>query len=110
MYQILWGIQCGQEDNGDVFSFLVLFQNHSSIKTADIGHHHIKQNQIRMLLLSLLYTCSTIVSGTYLKFFVSQQYLQKQDITNNVINNKYFILTAVYFGFKCICYVHACGK
>ena len=77
MYQILRCIQCREEDNGNILCLFVFLQDYCCIKTADIGHHYIKQNQVGMFLLGLLDTCGAVVGGTYLKFLVCQQYLQQ---------------------------------
>ena len=59
-----------------------------------------------MVVLGCLYATCAIVCREHLKLFVSQQYLEKQDIADYVVNHKNFVIAAVYSGFKIITKVH----
>ena len=96
MHQICRCIQGCKEDNGNILGLVVFLQDNSGIEATDVGHHHIEEYQIRMFLLGHLDTTCTIVGRTHLKLLVGQEYLQQQDIADDVINNQYLILTSVY--------------
>ena len=77
MHQIGRRIQSRQEDDGDILGSLVFLQDYCRIKTTDIGHHNVKQNQIGMLSPCHFDTSGTIVGRTNLEFLVRQKYLQQ---------------------------------
>ena len=97
VHQILRSIQRRQEDNGDILGLIVFLKDDCRIKTADIRHHNVKKDQVRMLFLGHFNTRSTVIGCTDLEFLIRQQYLQQKYIADHIIDNEYLILTSVYF-------------
>ena len=97
MHQILWCIQCRQKNDGYIGQLRVLLHDDSRIETIDVGHHHVKKNQVGMLCLGLLDTCLTAVRRAYLELLICQQYFQQQHIAHYVVDNQNFIVAPVDF-------------
>ena len=65
-------VEGSQENNGNFLRLRIFFQNHCSIKAIQVGHHDVKQYQVRMLWFSHLYTHVTIGSSTHLKLLIGK--------------------------------------
>ena len=96
MHQVGRCIQGCQEYNGNVFCLFVLLQNDGCIETADVGHHHVKQDKVRMLLLCHLYTTVSVACSAHLELFIRKKNLQQQHVADNIIDYQYFILASIY--------------
>ena len=76
-----------------LFSLALSLAVAGSMKTTDIGHHHVEQHKVRLFGLGLFNTHIAAISSTHLILFVRQQYFEQQYITHHIIDDKYFIIT-----------------
>ena len=106
MYKVGRRIEGGEEDDGYVGCLRILLEFDGSVETADVGHHHVEQDKIGMLLLTYLYATCTIVGGENLEFLVGQQYLKQQHVAHHVIYYQYAIVAPVDTLLKCFSVFH----
>ena len=97
VYEILRCIHGCQEDDGDILGILALLQDDGGIKTVEVGHHHVEQYQVGMLLTAYLDAVLTIAGGTYLKFLIRQQNLEQQHVADHIVDYQNLIIATIYF-------------
>ena len=95
MHQVARIVQGGQEDDGNVLRLRILLQDACCLESVDARHHHVEQNQIRMLGLGLLNTSLATIGRTHLELLVAEQDFQQENVTDNVIDNQDLIVAFV---------------
>ena len=96
LHQVSRAIQRREENNWNIFQFRVFFQDNCRIKATNIGHHDVKQYQVRLLSLCLFDTHITTIGCAHLELLVCQQYLEQQHVTHDIIDDKNLIITFIY--------------
>ena len=84
-------VQGGQEDDGDVLMGLGTLQFQGHVESAHIGHHHVKQNQVRTFLFHLSQSLRTVTGGADSELFVAQEHLKQQHVRHHIIYNQDFV-------------------
>ena len=93
MHQVVGVVEGRQENNRNMSGLGRLLQNLRSIKTTDIRHHDIQQNQVGLLRLGLFDARITTVSSAHLILLVRQQDFEQQNIAHHIVHNQNFIIT-----------------
>ena len=97
VHEVLRRIQGGQEDDGDILRSLLLLQHGGCVEAVHVGHHHVKQYQVGMLLPGHFDAGRTVVGGTHLELLIRQQNFEQQHVADHIVDNQNFIIAPIYF-------------
>jgi hypothetical protein len=84
----LLGRARGDEDDGDAAGVLARLQALADLDAVHVGHHHVEQDQVRLLLLDVIERLEAVVGGDNPDALTFQFALQELDVDGLVIDDQ----------------------
>jgi len=105
--EVVGAVESRKEDDRNLARRRVFLQDHGGIESADVGHHHIEEDQVGLLRLGHLDAHITTVGRAHLELLIRQQNLKQQDIAHHIVYNENLIIAAVDILFQCPSKIHS---